>query len=342
MKKLPFIPVQFSGGQDAEFAGKQYQMTSGIYINDSVPVASNHEEFFFDSIIRLLYSNFKWYNIEEYEAHEIEYQLINNGRVCAVRSRFDLNTQTPDGIFYGMYASAKTDTTYDFYGRSNGASVTGRNGKVIYAYNNDDFVIGFDSNAYYLQSLSIRPLYYWVQTLAADLADAYGAWRVAVDTRKSGMVFIANNKQQANILRNVLKRKKDNQSFIVVEGGDFSQPINAMFPNYTANIVSEYHNNFMSTWGFVMDLLGLENTSSNNKKERLITSEIEMNKTLSRYIGADRLSARKHFAEEINKKFGTNIKVENYLASIAIEDGNEANIYGISRGENNEPDTENN
>ena len=60
----------------------------------------------------------------------------------------------------------------------------------------------------------------------------------------------------------------------------------------------------------------------------MIVSESERNRSLSRYVGADRLQARKIFAEELNKKFGTNIQVENYLASMITENGNDANIYG--------------
>lgn len=90
----------------------------------------------------------------------------------------------------------------------------------------------------------------------------------------------------------------------------------------------------MNTWGFVLDLLGMENNSQ-NKKERLVVTEAEMNRSLSRYLGANRLMARKLFAKNCNEKFGTNIKVENYLDSIVNENPNEANTYGMEDGEEN-------
>lgn len=46
----------------------------------------------------------------------IEYNLIFRGRVCAIRSRFDVETKTPDGIFYGAYGSETNNVTYDFMG----------------------------------------------------------------------------------------------------------------------------------------------------------------------------------------------------------------------------------
>lgn len=333
-KKLPFIPVQFQGGQDAEFAGKQYQMV-GQYINDSVPTVTEHEQLFYDSIMRLVYSNFKWYNLEDYEAHEIEYRLVNEGRVAAVQSRFSLENLSPDGIFFGAYGTDTPTTTYDFYGNPDSISVTGRNGTILRATNQDDFAVGYDTMAYYIQSPTIRPITYWAKMLAHDLADTYAAWRVAVDSRKSGLVFVVNDKREASMLRQVLSRKNNNDSYIVVEGGTFENQMQALFPNYSPDIITEFHENFMNIFGLVMDLLGLENNST-NKRERMIVSEMEMNRSLARYIGADRLAARKQFAEELNEKFGMNVKVENYLAAIVAEDGNAANEYGVEGGIGNE------
>ena len=52
--------------------------------------------------------------------------------------------------------------------------------------------------------------------------------------------------------------------------------------------------------------------------------------------------ARKLFAKNCNEKFGTNIKVENYLDSIVNENPNEANIYGMEDGEENVSESNNN
>lgn len=59
----------------------------------------------------------------------------------------------------------------------------------------------------------------------------------------------------------------------------------------------------------VLTLLGFDNTPI-TKKERLITDEAHANDMQINFFRQDRLKCRQEAAEEINKKFGTNISVE--------------------------------
>lgn len=326
-KKLPFIPVQ-EYDMGTEFAGKQY------LFNDSVNTShSKRYELFRDNIKRLIMSNFRWYGITEQESNQIERLLNEEGRICAIRSTFNAELRQPDGIYFGRFGSGN-NVTYDFYGFPSSCSCTGYNGIELIANSPNDFVIGYDSKAHIRQQQEIKPVYSWIDNLASELDDAYSMWKVAADTRKTGLVFKVRDTRSAKLLKQVLGRKIENESYIVVEGSELENT--EIIPTtYNNSVLSDYHMNFMNTWGLVLDLLGLENNSQ-NKKERLIVTEAEMNRSLSRYIGADRLSARKDFADEVNKKFGTNIKVENYLASVVEENGNDANIYGKQEGNNNE------
>lgn len=323
-KKLPFIPLQ-PPDMGAELAGKQY------LFNDAFNTAhSARYDLFRDNIKRLLMSNFKWYGITEKESSQIERLLNEEGRVCAIRSRFNAELRQPDGIFFGRFGAGTDIVTYDFYGYPSSCSCTGYNGIQLTANNQDDFVIGFDTKAHIRQQQEIKPLYSWIDNLASELDDAYSMWKVAADTRKTGLVFRVPDQRSAKLLKQVLGRKIENESYIVIEGSDLSNT--EIIPTtYNNNVLSDYHMNFMNVWGMVLDLMGLENNSQ-NKRERLVVTEAEMNRSLSRYLGADRLAARKDFAEEINKKFGTDIRVENYLASMVKEDGNAANVYGIQNG----------
>lgn len=332
-KKLPFIPVQ-PADKMAEFAG---------FLPPEPPhfKESNKYKIFRDSIIKLLFSNFRWEGLTEREQKTIEYNLIFRGRVCAIKSKFDINTKTPDGIFFGTYGTEKNKTTYDFYGFPNECSCTGLNGQIFYADNQNDFEVGFDSSDnIYQYGMLTSPIFYYVDILAHELDRAYCAWQVAAETRKLGMVFQCQNIKSANILKDVLKRISENNPFVVINS-NISDQVDILWNTSNTTGISEYHINFMNTWGFVLDLLGIENNSQ-NKRERLVVSEAEMNRSLSRYLGANRLMARKLFAENCNEKFGTNIKVENYLDSIVNEDSNNANIYGMEGGEENVSEPNNN
>ena len=141
------------------------------------------------------------------------------------------------------------------------------------------------------------------------------------------MVFQCSNKKSSNILKQILKKLSDNDPFVVVDA-DIDNQMEPIFSSGSAQGINEFHMHFMNTWGMVLDLLGLENNSQ-NKRERLVVTEAEMNRSLSRYLGANRLRARKTFAENWSKKTGLDIRVENYLDSIIQENSNDANTYGI-------------
>ena len=92
----------------------------------------------------------------------------------------------------------------------------------------------------------------------------------------------------------------------------------------SAENVKTFYDNYVNTWGSLLDMLGAPN-SAPNKHERLLTNELEMNQSLARYISGDRLKARRDFISEVNEKFGTNYRVNNYLEMLITEESN----YGM-------------
>lgn len=303
----------------AEYAGYQWNL--------DIPQCGTSKMFpiFKDSIYRLLFSNFKWYGLSDSEAEAIEWHLINEGRVVAVKSEFNLETQSPDGVFIGRWNMEGIDPRYDFYGKPLSMACSGRNGTIVRTDKQDNFTVGYDTNAITVNQQMIRPIISYTDTLCYMLDNAYQALMVAAETRKVGMVFQCSSQASAKLLRSVLSKRSDNNPYIVITG-DISNEVEVLFNN-NASAIAEYHQHFMNIWGIVLDMLGLENNQQ-NKKERVIVSEMELNRSLSRYIGADRLKARKKLAERLSELYGTDIQVENYLAAMIKEEGNEANIYG--------------
>lgn len=319
------IPVQ-PQNQTAEFAGYQYQADTGCTRDKN---HSKHYPIFRDSLYRLIYSNFKWYGIDEFQSRAIEYFLLNEGRVCAIKTEFSLEERTPDGIFFGRPGTDVPNLRYDFYGLPTQCSCTGFNDAIYRAMDTEHFAIGFDTCANFRNQSMIRPTIAYIDQLAEDLDDAYSIWRVAAETRKSGMVFNVPDEKSAGILKRILNKISGNDPWVVTWGNNqaFAETTQPFFAPNNTQALTDYHDHFLNIWSSVMDLIGLENNPS-NKKERMIVSEAESNKNTSRYLAADRLKARKEFADEINRKFGTSIRVENYLASIAQETMNNANVYG--------------
>lgn len=337
-KRLGFIPVQPTQ-MDAEFAGKQYQMMT----NDScTPSDDRHKstmyKIFRNTIYRLVYSNFAWYGPEPEQVDTIEDRLIKDGRVVAVKTDFDLDKQTGDNIYIGLMGSHPSIDTVDFYGYPLACSCTGRNGKQIVIDNTDNFVPGYDTMAYTRTHPYIMPIITYIDYLAAELTDAYEAWKVATDTNKTGLVITTQNQKTAQTVMKLLQAISANKPWTVLSS-DINEQMEVLFRPSARGTLEEFYTNYINVWGHVLDLLGLDN-SPQNKKERLIVDEVMMNRSLSRYIGADRLRARKMFCEQVNEKFGTSWSVENYLDSVVLEDTNAANEPGIddaddSGGDNN-------
>ena len=65
----------------------------------------------------------------------------------------------------------------------------------------------------------------------------------------------------------------------------------------------------MNIWNECLTYLGINNANT-DKKERLISNEVDANDQLVEACGDIMLKARKEACERINKLFGTNISVE--------------------------------
>lgn len=329
-KKLGFIPVQ-PADQTAAFAGLQYNLLDAEACgndayNSRLRGTKMHSKFR-DSILRLLYSNFAWYGLEPDEANMIENFLILEGRVCAIKESFSVEDQTADGVYFGRFGTDVPDMRWDFYGNPLKASCSGFSGYIAKADSPDNFVLGFDTMAVQRSQNMTMPLFTYIDDLAVELDKAYSAWKVATETRKIGMVFQCSTPASEKLLKSVLKDLSDGSPFVVVQGDLQGGTEQVQFAPGTGGAIEEFHMNFMNAWGMVLDILGLENNSQ-NKRERLVVSEAELNRSLSRYLAADRLRARQIFAEQITKKFGRQVTVENYLASIVDETPEDANKPG--------------
>lgn len=292
-------------------------------------------EMFKDIILRMFYSNFEWEGLEDHEAHEIEKRLIRNGTLGIVKTRLDVNNLTPDGVFIGAPSwDTSTEALMDFYGRPMTLDVVGMNGKVFSAKTQDDFIIGFDTCAYNITSRRIAPLETYIDSLAWELYDAYAAWKVAVETRKSGAVYQCGDEAIKKRVEKILQSVSENTPWTVFSGA-INQAVEVVFSSHNHEIISSFHNNFMNVWGLVMDIIGVEH-STENKRERNTVTEVQLNRSLARYTGADRLAARERIAEFLTKAKGTTVTVKNRLAEELTEaqDGTQLEGNGLNETSN--------
>lgn len=317
-KLLPIIPLQ-AADMGPMFADKQYQYAghTDAFAFRETP----RKRLFEETILKLLYSNFVIDGIEIYESRLINKLAITEGQYCAVRKYgsifYGRSGGTADNVQQG---STNVNPYVDFYGMPTSITCTGYNGEVIEANSPKDFVLGFDNCAVNRRAILTRPLITYVKQLAFELDDAFQAWKVAAETRKLGMIFECNNAQSKKVLQQALSKITENDPFIITTN-QIKETTSVFYNTTNMSGLSEFHSYFMNVWGSVLDLIGIDNNSQ-NKRERLNVPELEMNRSLSKYVAAGRLRALNEFCDEHNEKFGTSIKARNYLAEVLSENDN--------------------
>lgn len=78
----------------------------------------------------------------------------------------------------------------------------------------------------------------------------------------------------------------------------------------------KYWEDFDKTFAFICEICGITTNLSQNKKERLIVSEVESNDELTTLCEDARLEFRKYACEEINELFGLDISVDNKVQDV--------------------------
>ena len=96
-------------------------------------------------------------------------------------------------------------------------------------------------------------------------------------------------------------------------------------------VFTELQRQKISIWNEALTFLGINNANT-EKRERLITDEVEANDAHIELSAECMLKARENAIEEINRIFGTNIKVS--LRKEIKEDGE---IYNRVTGSDEEP-----
>lgn len=350
-KGLPFIPLQMPD-MDAAFAGKQFQIEAA---HNRTCEDSKMYPIFRDTIYRLIFANFKWEgDITPVEAAMIERQLITTGRIVAVRSTLNVNGKQPEGVYYGYLGMGEGNITnpidinkptefqetFDFYGQSSMVSCSGLNGTMFTAYNENNYVIGYDTTAVNIISPMITSPISYLDILAHEIDKAYRAWRIAVETNKLGMVFSTPDRAVAQMLQRILQGLSDDKPYVVMQG-NLTASIETIFRNNNLQGVSVYYQNLLNAWSLVMDVLGIENESA-QKRERMVVEEAVRNNSLAKCTGYDRLRARQIFAEQVSKKLGKNIRVSNAFTQLLDENDNNGNGIIDKQGGNTDGGSNNN
>lgn len=320
---------------------KQAAYLDAAFTPDFEPWVPPFQQTIRQALLRLLFSAVRWEGVDDVTSRFIERTLLMTGRILAVKSRLDFGKRTPAGVYFGKY-NCDSDL-FDFYGQPLKVYATGVNGTAIYA-DYDNYVIGYDTCATSNIGCLALPRFGMIDAMAKRIYDSYAAWQVSRETSKAAMILTVNDDRQEKLVKEALENVSENKPYIIIQNGgaasaSLAAPVEVNFRN-NIDLVKLHYDNYVNTWGACLDVMGFPNAAP-NKHERMIVGEMELDQSLSRYVGGDWMKARELFAEQVKKKLGLSITPvfateeigEEARANVPGTDGNAVSDLGGKTGE---------
>lgn len=139
----------------------------------------------------------------------------------------------------------------------------------------------------------------------------------AKNARRTRFAFV--NENQRLSVSNINRQIDEGQELIQVnsdqyDGASLADAIQSIDLSVHPDLLEKLHIYRTRVWGEVMGLLGFD-FANQDKKERLVASEVDANNSQVDGMRAVNLNARREAADKINKKFGTKLAVEYHITS---------------------------
>lgn len=272
----------------------------GIYAyeyNFLNPIVPSFGSAIYQSIIKGFASVFEYDGFpEEIRVPEFEAFLVQSGRMKIIKA---------GSMFYPVHVVPRK---FNHYGDWIETSIIepylpGLSGKKTEKFDNVEF-----KNDVLGQSL-IRLIYPFIETID----DALFNLKINQEILAGKYVFITpeTTKQGTN------KENEDSLSLWITNGKPIKEIAKSLLEDGELPIkkleVNDATQSFIDTIQFnynqMLNVLGIPNNNAEGKRERMITSEIDIQNILQSSILEDLLKARQYAVSQFNKLFGTNVSV---------------------------------
>lgn len=275
--------------------------------------ALSRYEYLLNEFKNLAINRFKWEGLPNgLTSEKLEEMLIEYGQLMG----FDSGNMGK----YILPCYQKTDL--NVYGLSNEYNVFGLNGKFNETISIDDGVL-LKNNP--LGSADLPTL----EVYAKRIDDIEMTQDVNLFQQCIPKVLLAdeNSKLTAKNIINQLRKFK----FVVLGKKSLANNIIAsdLLDTTSPYLLDKLQDHRNSKYNELLSFLGIENANT-DKKERLITSEVESNNDNTKIYLDLMYDLRKNFCDEYNEKFGESIKVEKR----EVQENGE--LHDNSRGDNRE------
>ena len=188
------------------------------------------------------------------------------------------------------------------------------------------------------------PMINYIVRGAERIADARRALDVAAQNSKRPYIF-RGTEEQVNTIKNIYNDIQNNEPFLIIDDAVNMNTASTLGTNFSESTIKELWDYFINTRNDVLNSLGINTKSNNDKKERMTTTEITGDIEYTEKQQDYRLQQRKEFCDRVNEAFGLNISVDFKQSSLdlmAMEAQAMAQAQNPMGGNANEQDTKSN
>ena len=151
------------------------------------------------------------------------------------------------------------------------------------------------------------PTFPTIQMYSALLTNIQRTIDTNIEAMKMPLIVKCTDKQKLS-LKNAIKQKQNNEPVIYADKSLNTEDIGVLKTDAPI-VFDKLQVQKMNTWNECLTFLGINNANT-DKKERLISNEVDANDQLVQACEDVMLKARQEACNRINKMFGTNISVE--------------------------------
>lgn len=266
---------------------------------------------YFNRLVELSVSVFEWQGLpESVDPRYLELHLFQNGSVVYFR----------DEVMGDLCLDCIANGQFDVYGNPISRRAYSNYNQYQKTLNESDSVIIWNN---YLRQPSVLD----VKMFAKRLYNLDRIIDVNANAQKTPVLVQGTEKQRLTLV-NLYKEFDGNAPFIF---GDKNLDLNSLraISTNAPYVADKLYQLKTQIWNEALTYLGISNLNI-QKKERMITDEVQRNQggtIASRY---SRLEARREAVDKINRMFGTDISVD-YREDLQITNNN-VNVTGNNEG----------
>lgn len=255
----------------------------------------------FVNYLNIALDMFEWENLPDTcDARFLELALINKGMAGFF--------QDPDmGVLSLPCTGVNNLNVYGYYDRLVGYGLNGYN-KEMKAYIPHADNVG--AKAFPIWDNEMRyPFLLYIAQMSERITSAMRSIDVASKKLKNPYI-VSCEQSQASSIRQIFKSVDDNEQLIVVTKSLNPDSFQILPTNQDHDNLEVLWNHYRNLDNEIRTTLGITNNPAPNKKERLLTNEIDSNNEITMIQADMRLKCRLEFCEQYNDFNGTNISVK--------------------------------